>query len=202
MPYRPTENTERRRVEVRSSILKATQALLREGGYAAAGIDEIAARAGIASGTVYRHFETKAELFAEVFRILSEREVSAMAEALHWKGRADDRIAKAIEVFARRALKGRRVAYALIAEPVDVAVDKERLVFRRAYVKILSTALKQGISRGELPLQDPDLVAAALVGALGEALLGPLSKRTRGGDEIAIRRLVAFCRRAITGRRK
>ncbi len=43
------------------------------------------------------------------------------------------RIAAAVETFARRALRGRRLAWALIAEPVDPAVEAERLVFRRAY---------------------------------------------------------------------
>lgn len=198
MPWRPTAKTERRREEVRARILEAAFALLRKGGYAAAPIDAIAAEAGIAAGTVYKHFATKAELFAEVFRILSDREVKAMREEAAKPGRADARIAAAVEVFARRALKARRAAYALIAEPVDVAVDAERLVFRRAYADILADAIRRGVARGELPLQDPELSAAALVGALGEALLGPLSKKTRDEDA-AIERIVAFCRRAITG---
>jgi AcrR family transcriptional regulator len=197
MPYRATEYTNQRKAEVRESIVAATVKLLREGGYRAAGIDEIAQRAGIASGTVYRHFETKAALFSEVFRLLSGREVDAMAEALKGDGPIVERIVHAAEVFARRALKGRKVAYALIAEPVDVAVDEERLIYRRAYAKTFARAIRAGVANGELPLQDPELTASAMVGALGEVLLGPLSVGAKAKDEATIAKVAAFCRRAI-----
>ena len=67
-------------------------------------------------------------------------------------------------------------AYALIAEPVDPAVEAERLVFRRAYADLFAGALRAGVESGELAPCDVDLVAAAIVGALGEALLGPLAR--------------------------
>ena len=38
-----------------------------------------------------------------------------------------------METFARRALRGPRLACALLAEPVDPAIEAERLAFRRAY---------------------------------------------------------------------
>ena len=38
-------------------------------------------RAGVATGSVYRHFPSKAELFAEVFRRAAQREVDAVAGA-------------------------------------------------------------------------------------------------------------------------
>jgi hypothetical protein len=37
---------------------------------------------------------------------------------------------------------------------------------------------------GELPESDPDLAAAAIVGALAEALLGPLARRDADADEL------------------
>jgi AcrR family transcriptional regulator len=200
MPYRATAYTNQRKAEVREAIIDATVRLLREGGYRAAGIDEIAGRAGIASGTIYRHFETKAALFSEVFRLLSGREVDAMAEALKGDGPITERIVYASQVFSRRALKGRKVAYALIAEPVDVAVDEERLVYRRAYAKTFAKAIRAGVANGELPLQDPDLTAAAMVGALGEVLLGPLSRGSKTKDEATVAKVAAFCRRAIGGK--
>ena len=46
-----------------------------DGGYASASVQAVAARAGVATGTVYRHFASKADLFAEVFRRASQREL-------------------------------------------------------------------------------------------------------------------------------
>jgi AcrR family transcriptional regulator len=198
--YRTTERTEARRAEVRERITTAARELIAEGGYVAAPIAAVADRAGVAVGTVYRHFPSKSDLFAEVFREASQHEVDAMREAAAAKpgASAADRVATGVEAFARRALRGRRLAWALIAEPVDPAVEAERLHFRESYRDVLAEVLDDGIESGELPEQDPTATAAALVGAIGEALVGPLSPTANGGDpEQMIASLVNFCIRAI-----
>ncbi|HYF63745.1 MAG TPA: TetR/AcrR family transcriptional regulator [Herpetosiphonaceae bacterium] len=55
---------ERQRAERAALILSAASAVFAEKGYADAAIDEIAARAGIAKGTVYLHFASKDDLVA------------------------------------------------------------------------------------------------------------------------------------------
>ena len=111
---------------------------------------------------------------------------------------ASERIAAGVETFARRALRGRRLAWALLAEPVDPAVEAERLHFRRSYRDVIAAILDDGVASGELPPQDTEATAAALVGAIGESMVGPLSPSANGGDpEAAIASLVSFCTRAI-----
>jgi putative ABC transport system permease protein len=83
MAYRTTERTEARRAETRERITTAARELIAEGGYVAAQVAAVAERAGVAVGTVYRHFPSKSELFAEVFREASQHEVDAMREAVH-----------------------------------------------------------------------------------------------------------------------
>ena len=202
MPYRPTERTEARRAEVRERIAEAALAQLADGGYASDSVQAVAARAGVATGSVYRHFPSKADLFTEVFRRASARELGLVAEVTADDGRAArERIAAAVEAFARRALAGPRRAWALIAEPVDPAVEAERLAFRRGYRDAFKAVLDGGIEAGELPPHDTDTVAAALVGAIGEALVGPLSPAANGGrargQEALVASLVQFCLNAI-----
>jgi AcrR family transcriptional regulator len=200
MAYRTTERTEARRAEVRGRITTAARELIAEGGYVAAQVAAVADRAGVAVGTVYRHFPSKSDLFAEVFREASQHEVDAMREAAAASGgeSAAERIAAGVDTFARRALQGRRLAWALLAEPVDPAVEAERLHFRESYRDVLAEVLADGIASGELPEQDPAATAAALVGAIGESLVGPLSPTADGGDpEAMIESLVDFCTRAI-----
>jgi AcrR family transcriptional regulator len=194
MPYRPTARTEARRAEVRERIVRAALDLVRRGGYRAATVAAVAARARVATGTVYRHFPSKSELFAEVFRVASQHEVDAVAAAMATPGPAADRIAAAVETFARRALRGRRLAWALLAEPVDPAVESERLVFRQAYASLFSASLSEGVFDGSLPAQDPNLVAVALTGAIGEVLTQPHS----ADEEALVASLVQFCLRSIT----
>ena len=197
MAYRPTERTEARRLAARERIVRSALELVARGGYREASVAAVASRAGVATGTVYRHFPGKAELFAEVFRVASQREVDAVSAAAHAGGPVAERIAGAVETFARRALKGRRLAWALIAEPVDPAVEAERLEFRRAYAAAFEDAVAAGVASGGLPAQDPHLTAVALVGAIGEALVGPTSPTaSRGDDDELVAALVQFCLRS------
>jgi AcrR family transcriptional regulator len=200
--YRATQRTEARKAIVRKRIVSAARELIARGGYAEAQVAAVASRAGVATGTVYRHFPSKAELFAEVFRDASQREVDAVAVAAHECGHgAAARIAAAVETFARRALRGSRLAWALIAEPVDPAVEAERLIFRRAYRDVFAEVIETGVQAGELPPQDPELSAAALVGAIGEALVGPVSPTATARDPGSlVAALVEFCVRSVTGK--
>src|SRR5436190_21766928 len=111
MAYRTTERTEARRLETRHRITGAARELIAEGGYVAAQVAPVADRAGVAVGTVYRHFPSKSDLFAEVFREASQHEVDAMRSAVEaTTGPASERIAAGVEVLARRSPRRRRRA--------------------------------------------------------------------------------------------
>src|SRR3954470_3069103 len=187
MPYRQTERTQARMAQTRERIVAAALDLLAEGGYASAGIQAVATRAGVATGSVYRHFASKDDLFTEVFRRAATRELEAVEQAAGDAERpVQERVAAGAEAFARRALADPTRAYALLAEPVDAAVETQRLTFRRGYRDAFARVLRNGIERGELAPHDTETVAAALVGALGEALVGPLSTSATGGHEALI----------------
>lgn len=178
----------------REAVLDAAHAVLREEGYAGCTMSAVAARAGIATGSMYRHFPSKAALAVELFRSVVSREVAAVAAAAEVPGEIPERIVAVTETFARRALKAPRLAYALLAEPVDPAVDAERLVYRRAFRDIFAARIAEGVAAGVLPPQDPQLTAAALVGAGAEALLGPLSD---GAQPDVVPALTTFTLRAL-----
>lgn len=162
----------------RARLLSAARELIEQDGYGGASVLAIAARAGVASGTLYRHFPSKEELFVEVFRSACERELEAMraaASAMAPGSPHVERLVTVLATFARRALRRPRLAWALIAEPVDPRVDAERLAYRARYSALAARALRAAIDAGELPEQDVEFTAAALIGGCGEALVGPLS---------------------------
>jgi len=188
-------------VPTRERLLKAAREVIEEGGYGAASVAAIADRAGVAAGTLYRHFESKEELFVEVFRTVCDREVKAMrmaAEEMDEGASHVDRLEQVLSTFAQRALRKPRLAWALIAEPVDPRVDAERLAYRERYSALTAAALRAGIEAGELPEQDVELTAAALVGGCGEALVGPLSPLAgaRPARDKLLSSLRTFIRRA------
>lgn len=208
MAYRETAKTRAKKLAVRQRLLESAEALVAREGFRGAAIANVAELAGVATGTVYRHFESKGDLFSEVFRRATEREVAKIAEALHEPGSAVERLDRALRVFSARALRGPTMAWALIAEPAEPQVDQERLIYRQAYAHLFGETIARGIRNGELPEQQTDLVGAAIVGAIAEALIGPLSpnqaksrqtNQGRSSDSAAstIDAIVAFCLQAV-----
>ena len=112
---------------------------------------------------------------------------------------AAERLQTVLATFARRALGNPRLAWALIAEPVDPRVDAERLAYRGRYAALIAESLSEGIAAGELPEQNVELTAAALVGGCGEALVGPLAPvgRRRPDPDEVVAALRTFVSRAV-----
>ncbi|MFE6664655.1 TetR/AcrR family transcriptional regulator [Streptomyces sp. NPDC057697] len=198
MAYRSTARTEATRLAHRERLLDAARELLAEGGYPAASISALARRAGVATGSVYNHFASKQELLAAVFRHVAGHELDAVREAVQARSGVTEQLRALVEVFSYRALRSPRTAWALLAEPVDPLVEEERLTYRRGYHALAETVIVAGISTGELPPQNAQLSAAAVIGAVGEALLGPLSPvgaRTDPGP--VVESITALCLRAV-----
>ncbi|MCH8497943.1 MAG: TetR/AcrR family transcriptional regulator [Marinobacter sp.] len=209
MAYRETEKMRTRKAQVRQRILDCAFACVRQGGFQSAQVTQVAASAEVATGTIYRHFESKEALFAEVFRIATQREVDKVAEALATPGKAPDRLATALALFAARAMRGPTMAWALIAEPIAPKVEEERLIYRKAYAEQFERAIMDGVAEGSLPAQDARLTSTCLVGAIAESLVGPLSPTQQASNPLPddlkqqlIDQIVGFCIQGLTGARR
>jgi len=200
MPYRRTENVRRKLAARHEAILTAARALASEGGIAAVQIAPVAERAGIAAGTVYRYFPSKTALVAELVTVLAQSEIAALSKAGDAAPGPLSALAAAMATFGARALSDRRLAFALIAEPVDRDVDDARVKYRKALAGAFETRIRAALAGGHLPNQDAGAAAPALVGALIEGLIGPLAPQN--GDDPAKRRaavqtLTLFALRAL-----
>lgn len=70
------------RDQARNRILDAARKLFLEKGFEAANLDDVAQRAGVAKGTIYRYFESKAELYVEVLVWNADAFVERMRQTL------------------------------------------------------------------------------------------------------------------------
>jgi AcrR family transcriptional regulator len=175
MPYRRTAQIVRKQAARHQAILAAARAAAGEGGMAAVQVAAVAERAGIATGTVYRYFPSKADLVTALIDVMAEREVAAMSKAGKAAPGPMSALAASIATFAARALRQRKLAWAMIADPAEPEADAVRLAFRRALAGELQTRIAAAMQAGHLPAQDVGLSAASLVGALLEGLIGPLA---------------------------
>jgi len=64
----------------RSDVMRAALELIAERGFHGAPMAEIARKAGVAAGTIYRYFESKDALITELYRELEERIVAALRD--------------------------------------------------------------------------------------------------------------------------
>lgn len=176
MVYRQTEAVQARLQDNRARILGAARALVSEGGWQEAQIANVAAAAGIATGTVYRYFPSKAELFAEVLSKVSQREVDVLGGIAASGGSALERLRSAVATFVRRAMRNPRLAYALIAEPCDKEIDEVRLTYRAAISEVVRSIIAEGQGQADMRADvRPEIAASVIVGGFMEGLIGPLS---------------------------
>lgn len=148
----------------------------------------------MATGTVYRYFPSKAELFAEVLSAVSQREVDVLTDIANSGGPALARLHCAVATFVRRAMRNSRLAYALIAEPCDKEIDEARLTYRAAISEVIRSIIESGQAANEVRRDvRPDIAATVIVGGFMEGLIGPLSplSRQQYPDTDAYRREVA-----------
>jgi AcrR family transcriptional regulator len=162
-------------IETRTRILDAAREVVALSGWKDAQIALIASRAGVATGSVYRYFDSKADLYAQVLGQVSEREVAVVAAIVEAGGSASQCLVDAIYTFSMRAMRGRRLAYAMIAEPCEPEIDAARLKYRAALADQIARLIKRGIASGEFIRIDVNVAASCVTGAFMEALVGPLA---------------------------
>lgn len=200
MPYRRTENVVRKLAVRQEAILAAARALAAEGGMASVQIAPVAARAGIAAGTVYRYFPAKTDLVAALVAAVSAEEIAALRRAATGAPGPLSALAAAITTFAARALADQRLAFALTAEPVEPEIDGTRVAYRRALAGEFEARIRTAVIGGHLPGQDAAIAAPALVGALIEGLIGPLATAAKddvGTVRARVQTLTLFVLRAL-----
>lgn len=204
MAYRRTERVEEQLQDKRDRILQAVRQVVSEVGFRGAQVVMVAEAAGVATGTVYRHFPSKGELFAEALALNAQHEVDVMAAVAAVEGPALSRLADAIRVFARRAVQARRLAWAMIAEPAEAEVEVEaaRIVYRRAFADVFEKVIRDGIAAGELPAQNAAASAACVMGAMNEGLIGPLAPEAPDFSDTRalIDSIIAFCLQAVSAK--
>jgi len=197
MPYRRTENVERRLAARRDAILAAARLLASEGGMAAVQVATVAARAGIATGTVYRYFPGKTELVAALLQEIAECEMGALRRAADGAPGPLSALAAAILTFVVRALRQRRLSFAALAEPIDAELDHARVAFRRALVAEFAARITATMQAGHLPEQEAALAAAALTGLLIEGSIGPLAPDAATRERDVVQSLTLMALRAL-----
>ncbi len=194
----------RRKTARPSEIVAAAFDVFAEKGFAAARLDEIAARAGVSKGALYLYFETKEDLFRAAVNAAvtpNLQAVRAMAEG--FTGRFAD---LAPMILARLAVMASTSRIPALAKTVigesrnfpDLAKVWHDTVLEQA-LGLIGGLITRAQDRGEIRPGDPRFYAVSLVGPLVVGFLWREVFVPVGAEPIDIARLAEQHARTVLG---
>lgn len=185
----PAPRWQRRKESRPDEIIAAALACFTDKGFNATLLDDVAACAGIAKGTLYRYFESKEELFRAVVRANLVGEISAAErEVATSRLPSEELLADFIQRMAARvAAPDGALSHVVFAEAARFP-DLARFYFDEVIARgigLVELLIKRGISAGEFRKVDVRSAAFCIIAPIAlEALfrsgLEPHAKRGLG----------------------
>ena len=158
----------------REEIMQATLAIIAEQGFHASPMDEIAEKAGVAAGTIYRYFENKDVLINEVHRKLEEKINATLREGYPAGSPIRERffflITELLRYFIEHPLHFRYLEQ-YFNSPFGISLHRERLLGKSGDQGIVMDIFEQGIEQ--------QVLKALPKSALFSLAFGPLIILTR-----------------------
>lgn len=183
---------ERERQRHKAEILSAAVKLFSERGFHNVSMNEIAAEAEFATGTLYNFFASKEVLYEEMMAQCAERVLSRMLPILEVGGeqeRVSAFIRESVDVFRENAAEI-RLAFQVAGRPKCLpSADEENIVRKHMLGRLqikLTEIFASGIRKGLFREVDPEVPALTLLTAL-EAMV--FSVAQDGQEELFIRRV-------------
>lgn len=179
----------------REEILRAALELIAEHGFHGAPMAMVAERAGVGAGTIYRYFEGKDALIAEIFAELEKKLVEYLLQGYSLDRPLRERFiylsSMIIRYFMDNAIHFRFIEQ-YMNSPYGVTLRRERLLGEARDIDLFRNLLQEGIDRRELkdlPLAMHFALAfGPIVSLLRDHILGFLAL-----DDALIRKVVEAC---------
>ena len=158
----------------REAILDAALDEFSAGGFAATRLDDVAARAGVAKGTIYLYFEDKEALFQELVRFQLTPVLGAFEAALGSELPLRALMERAVEIFSREVFgtRSQQIIRLVISEGPRFPTLAE-FYYREVVARILQAVrarLMRALERGEIAddtlARFPQLLGAPMVLAI------------------------------------
>lgn len=179
----------------KSEVIDAALALFMRKGIKATTTRDIALRAGISEGTIYRHFESKEELAEVIFEENLDFFWQFLKGYLKNTKSPEEMLQAFVEgffEFSRR--EQRRYGFIIAAHQTELKKhSRERMKPKRMLTKILRLGQKQGFFRE----MDTNLASAMVMGTIMQTIFYLKSGRIAVSYEQVIEEVVCTCRKMV-----
>ena len=191
----------------RRSILTAAEGVFEAHGYAAATIEQVAAKAGVAKGSVYNYFQSKQDLFRQVLTEALSEDEAELGRLVASRTRASEKLQGFFDWSFSRLEHCKRVGGLILESWAKAAQEEDRGQMSETFHQVnrrwrdrVAAIIDEGIRCGEFiadvqPRQVASLILALLDGLTVHAIMG-------AGDEIDDKMRAELRRglmRALTG---
>ncbi len=150
---------EKQRQEREALILKVAEEVLAEKGYRDTSVDEIAARVGIAKGTVYLHFTSKEELVVALFERDMQKFLQIVAKQVDTAVSAREKLEAILQVMYGELFSKRiQLLYSMYQSPELRRNFGEKGCMRGLWEELaarISSLLEEGKAAGEFDVTLP-----------------------------------------------
>lgn len=168
----PGEPKFRRRPDARpAEIVAAGLEVFSEQGFAAARMEEVARRAGVSKGAIYRYFETKGDLFRAVVGTAILPNIEAIKMMMAQAPSFEAAVRTAAPALAQRVMTNRQITgvIRLIVAESRTHPELAELWYGSVVepgLRMMSGVIEQAQSRGQVRAGDPRLFAMGLMGPM------------------------------------
>lgn len=177
---------DRFKAATRDAILEAAAAVFARDGAAHVRIEDIAAHAGIAVGTLYNYFRDRSALVGALIELRTAALLDGLDVAVRSDAPFEQRLARFVEALAQHFEANRPLLSILLEEERLHGQDARTASRRQSVLRELMTRaerlLAEGVRDGALRDGDPGMYAALLVGMVRGMVTSALTGHARLAD--------------------
>jgi len=160
-----------RRQQTRQRLLDAAQALFVERGFEATTTDMILAAAKSSKGAMYHHFDSKADMLAAIYAVLSEHVITVAVAGRDPHATPLQGLIQATALWLEQVSAPDMATLLLEQGPAVLGLQRARAIEERYSLATVSAALRAAQKAGEIKVTDIYVSARMLNALLAEAAL-------------------------------
>jgi AcrR family transcriptional regulator len=172
----------------RQRIVAAAVALFAEQGFDATSVNQVVARAGVAKGALYHHFDSKDDLLYEVYRELVDRQLAGLQAILARKLDPASTLRALIDdlVITTAASAAEAKVFARESHRLGDANQARVRAARRRIHDAVIELVRRGQAAGDFaPVASPEMVSFTLFGVINSLPVWYRPEGPKQPDELA-----------------